>query len=126
MRNAICLFVVLLAGCTHTITLYPRGGGEQAAGTVNDGSKNMEVVLRGDMYTGSYVLGQTFGFGTGTSFGARPAFGTGLMVGNTNQASALLTGPKGVLRCDFMIVAARGGNGVCVDSGNTVYDMLIK
>jgi hypothetical protein len=126
MRYLLALTILLLAGCTHTITLYPRGGGEQASGSVNDGSRNMEVTLRGETYTGSYVLGQTFGLATGTTYGARPVFGTGVMVGNTNQATALLTGPKGVLRCEFVIVAARGGNGVCMDSANMVYDMLIK
>lgn len=118
------LACLAFVGCTHTITLYPRGGGPQATGEVNDGSRNMRVELGGDTFTGSYILGQTFGVGT--------AFAGGTVVpvtavGTTNQASALLVSPKGAtLRCDFRIVAARGGNGVCVDGNNVLYDMLIK
>jgi hypothetical protein len=122
MRSYLVALLLALTACTHTITLYPRGGGEQATGTVNDGSKNMEVQLRGDTYAGSYVLGQTFG--VGMVGGANPT--TVTTVGTTNNATALLVGPKGVLRCEFRIVAAQGGNGVCVDSSNTMYDMLIK
>jgi hypothetical protein len=124
-RSMITVAFILLAGCTHDITLYPRDGGEQATGWVNDGSHNLEVQLRGDTYSGKYVLGQTFGIGMGTTFGVRPRFGSGMMVSQNNQAGALLTGPKGILRCDFVIVAAHGGNGVCQDS-RAVYDMLIK
>ena len=120
------LIVLLLAGCTQTVTLFPRGGGEQAFGTLNDGSRNMEVVLKGETYTGSYVLGQTFGFGMAQSFGSRPAFGTGMMVGSSKQATALLTSGRNVLRCEFVIVAVKGGNGVCVDKDNVTYDMLAK
>ena len=122
MRSFFVVMLLALAGCTHTITLYPRGGGDQATGTVNDGSRNMEVRLRGDTYTGSYVLGQTVG--VGIVGGANPVPVT--TVGSTNNATALLTGPKGVLRCEFRIVAVQGGNGVCMDSSNTVYDMLLK
>ena len=86
-----------------------------------DGSK-MEVRLHDDTYTGSYVLGQTVG--VGLSGGAYPH--TVTTVGNTNDATALLTGPKGVLRCEFRITVTQGGNGVCTDSLNTVYDMQIK
>ena len=120
------LIVLLLAGCTQTITLFPRGGGEQAFGTLNDGSRNMEVVLKGETYTGSYALGQTFGFGTAQTYGANPAFGTGFMAGSNNHATALLTSGRNVLRCEFIIVAVRGGNGVCVDKDNVTYDMLAK
>lgn len=120
------LIVLFLAGCTHTLTLFPRGGGERAFGTLNDGSRTMEVVLKGETYTGDYVLGQTFGFATAQTYGARPAFGTGIMVGNNNQATALLISGKNVLRCDFVIAPARGGNGVCSDKDSVTYDMLAK
>jgi hypothetical protein len=75
----------------------------------------MSVTLKGTNYTGKFVRGQTFGFGIGQSFGARPAFGTSMMVGSSNQSSALLisTDGKSVLRCELTVVAAIGGNGVC-------------
>ena len=128
MRFPIVFLAALVAACSHTVTLFPRGGGEQATGTLNDGSQNMEIVLKAETYTGSYVLGQTFGFGMGQTFGARPTFGTVMMVGNTNQATALLTSASGknVLRCEFVLDAASGGNGVCVDKDNVTYDMLAK
>lgn len=122
------LGTLLLASCGHVVTLFPRGGGETATGTLNDGSRNMSVTLKGVTYSGQFVRGQTFGFGIAQTFGARPTFGTTMMVGGSNQQSALLISGdgKGVLRCEMTIVAAIGGNGVCVDKDNVTYDMSIK
>ena len=127
-KTIAALSVLALSACGHIVTLYPRGGGEQAIGTLNDGSRNMSVTLKGTTYTGQFVRGQTFGFGIGQSFGARPAFGTSMMVGSSNQSSALLVSSDGksVLRCELTVVAAIGGNGVCVDKDNTTYDMNVK
>ncbi len=126
MRLSIIFCAALLVACSHTITLYPRGGGEQATGTLNDGSRSMEVTLKGETYSGDFVRGQTFGFGIGQTLGARPTFASGIMVGSTNQATALLISGKNVLRCELVVVAASGGNGVCVDKDNVTYDMLTK
>jgi hypothetical protein len=122
---AICA-VLALSGCAQVLTLYPRGGGEQATGTLNDGSREMMVQLKNEIYTGRFVPGQTFGFAMGQSFGAMSSFGTGMMVGSTNQSTALLTSGKNVLRCELKIAAAVGGSGVCVDKDNVTYDLLIK
>jgi hypothetical protein len=88
----------------------------------------MSVTLKGTTYTGQFVRGQTFGFGVGQSFGTRPAFGTSMMVGSSNQSSALLVSADGksVLRCELAVVVAIGGNGVCVDKDNVTYDMNVK
>ncbi len=128
MRLLTLILVLFLAACGHVVTLYPRGGGDQATGTLNDGSRNISVTLKGVTYTGQFVRGQTFGFGVGQSFGARPAFGTSMMVGSSNQSSALLvsTDGKTVIRCELSVVAAIGGNGVCVDKDGVTYDMNIK
>ena len=129
MRILIAVLSVLaLSACGHIVTLYPRGGGEQATGTLNDGSRNMSVTLKGATYTGQFVRGQTFGFGVGQSFGARPLFGTSMMMGSSNQSSALLVSSDGksVLRCELTVVAAIGGSGVCVDKDNVTYDMNVK
>jgi hypothetical protein len=128
MRLLILLVALALTACGHIVTLYPRGGGEQATGTLNDGSRNMNITLKGTTYSGQFVRGQTFGFGIGQSFGSRPAFGTSMMVGSSNQSSALLVSGDGkqVLRCELTVVAAIGGNGVCVDKDNITYDMNVK
>lgn len=122
------LSVFALSACGHIVTLYPRGGGEQAIGSLNDGSRNMSVTLKGIIYSGQFVRGQTVGLGFGQSFGASPAFGSSVMVGNSNQSSALLISEDGksVLRCELTVVAAIGGNGVCLDKDNVTYDMNIK
>ncbi len=127
-KLVIAISALALTACGHIVTLYPRGGGEQATGTLNDGSRNMSVTLKGVTYTGQFVRGQTFGFGIGQSFGARPMTGTSMMVGSSNQSSALLISADGksVLRCELTVVAAIGGNGVCVDKDNVTYDMNIK
>jgi hypothetical protein len=128
IKVLIALTVLALTACGHIVTLYPRGGGEQATGTLNDGSRNMSINLKGVTYSGQFVRGQTFGFGVGQSIGARPAFGTSMMVGSSNQSSALLVSADGkqVLRCELVVVAAIGGNGVCVDKDNVTYDMNVK
>ena len=122
------LSVLALSACGHIVTLDPRGGGEQATGTLNDGSRNMTVTLKGMTYTGKFVPGQTFGFGVGQSFGAKPSFGSAMMVGTSNQSSALLvsTDGKSTLRCELKVVAAIGGTGVCIDKDNITYDMSVK
>jgi hypothetical protein len=128
LKVIISLTVLALTACGHIVTLYPRGGGELVTGTLNDGSRNMSINLKGVTYSGQFVSGQTFGFGIGQSFGARPAFGTSMMVGSSNQSSALLVSADGkqVLRCELTVVAAIGGNGVCVDKDNVTYDMNVK
>ena len=128
IKVIISLAVLALAACGHIVTLYPRGGGEMATGTLNDGSRNMSINLKGITYSGQFVRGQTFGFGIGQSFGVRPSFGTSMMVGSSNQSSALLVSADGkqVLRCELTVVAAIGGNGVCVDKDNITYDMNVK
>jgi hypothetical protein len=47
---------------------------------------------------------------------------------SSNQSSALLVSADGkqVLRCELTVVAAIGGNGVCVDKDNITYDMNVK
>ena len=64
-RLASIALIVALSACGHIVTLYPRGGGDQATGTLNDGSRNMSVTLKGTTYIGKFVPGQTFGFGVG-------------------------------------------------------------
>lgn len=121
LKTIAVLSVLALSACGHIVTLYPRGGGEQATGTLNDGSRNTSITLKGTTYVGQFVRGQTFGFGVGQSFGSRPAFGTSMMVGSSNQSSALLVSTDGkyVLRCELTVVAAIGGSGVCVDKDNS-------
>jgi len=126
MRISLYLMVLFIAGCAQTLTLFPRGDGEQATGTLNDGSRNMTIQLKGETYTGSFTPGQTFGFGIAQTSGATSAFGSAMMVGSSNQSVALLTSGKNVIRCELRIVAALGGSGVCVDKDNVTYDLLIK
>jgi hypothetical protein len=128
LKVIITVAVLALTACGHIVTLYPRGEGDVASGTLNDGSRNMNITLKGATYSGQFVRGQTFGFGIGQSFGPRPSFGTSMMVGSSNQSSALLISADGkqVLRCELTVVAAIGGNGVCVDKDNITYDMNVK
>lgn len=121
-------FALILAGCSHVITLYPRGGGERATGTVNDGSRKMTVTLKGMTYTGEMIRAQTVGIGIGQSYGATPSTGTTVFTGGSNQYSALLVSTDGtsVLRCDFTLSVAIGGNGICLDKDSVTYDMNIK
>lgn len=126
--SLIPLIALILAGCGHMVTLYPRGGGEQATGTLNDGSRNMSVTLKGVTYSGRIMRGQTVGLGFTQSFGGSPSFGNALMVATTNQYSAVLVGTdnKSILRCELRLDVAIGGNGICRDKDDLPYDMIIK
>jgi hypothetical protein len=129
MKKILLIVLASLAGCGHVVTLYPRGGGDQATGTLNDGSRNMTIILKGISYSGKFVRGQTFGFGMSQSVGSGfPKIGTSMMVGSSNQSSALLVSDDGksVLRCELTVVAASGGNGVCVDKDSIVYDANLR
>jgi hypothetical protein len=89
----------------------------------------MSVTLKGVTYSGKFVRGQTFGFGLGQTIGGGfPKIGTTMMVGSSNQSSALLVSEDGksVLRCELTVMAASGGNGVCVDKDGIVYDANTK
>ncbi len=111
------LAVLLLAGCTHAVTLLPRSGGEKAYGEYNDGSRGMTVTIRGETYTGSYVVGS----GVGMTL-SRGTVAPG--IGVSNQRSALLTGRRGNVRCDFAL-SGFGGNGVCMDPDNNIWDLIV-
>lgn len=120
--------LIILAACGHVVTLYPRDGGEQATGILNDGSRNISVILKGITYSGQYIRGQTLGIGFGQTFGTSSGFGSAVMIGSSSQSVALLVSADGksVLRCELNVVAAIGGNGVCIDKDNITYDMNIK
>lgn len=129
MKKLILIAAIALAGCGHVVTLFPRGGGEIATGTLNDGTTNMTVRLKGVDYSGKFIRGQTFGFGTSQTLGAGfPRFGTSVMVASSNQSTAVLVSEDGqsVLRCELTVVAASGGNGVCVDKDGQAYDAVTK
>lgn len=109
--------LLLLSGCSHAVTLLPRSGGEKAYGSFNDGSKTMTVTIGAETYTGDYVRGRSAGVSLGAT-GIRPGFGV------SNQHSALLIGPNGNVRCEW-ILEAFGGNGVCMDRQDRVYDLIV-
>lgn len=123
----------ILAACSHTVTMYPRGGGDIGTGTLNDGTREIVVTLKGKQYAGKFVRNQSYGFGIGQSFGAaptglymKPGFNTAAMMGASNQATAVLTSGAEVLRCELVVVNASDGSGVCLDANNFAYDLLIK
>lgn len=118
MRHLIYPLVLLLTGCAYNLTLHPRGGGDQAKGSFEVGSQTLTVNLNGDTYTGRAIAGSSTGFGIA---GTKPV----TMIGTTNQRSALLKGTRGMLRCEYVIQVS-GGNGVCVDSTEKVYDLEIS
>lgn len=115
MRYLVVLLMV--SGCAYNVALHPRGGDEVAKGSLNHPAGNMTVTVRGATYTGRYYRGTGVGVGLA---GARPAIGVGL----TNQFAGVLKSEGGLLRCEF-VMRATDGDGVCADSQNVTYDMLI-
>jgi len=121
MKLWITIFVVTLAGCAmqQTISLFPRGAGatQQGTGSLDRLSNELTVSVDGKKYGGRMMMNTAtstniYGYSTSTT---------------TNQATALLLGDGGQIRCEFgwdaLMIQATG---VCVDSKNVTYDMLIK
>lgn len=99
------VLLLLLAGCTQTMILFPRGGGSQVSGSLDTVGQNMTIDLDGDTYAGRYI-----------------SSGRG-----SNHYSGLLTTKSGkTLRCEFVGSIAETGNGVCQHSGGRTYDLLLK
>lgn len=117
--------LAMLCGCTYDLALYPRGGGEIARGTLYPGPTKMEVTLKGDLYTGKPVRGQTMGLAIGNTYGAKPTYGSSVAVGSSNAFSVLMLSGNKTLRCEFSGQPS-GGNGVCVDGNNITYDLQIE
>lgn len=133
LKLVLLALLPILAACSHTVTMYPRGGGDIGTGTLNDGTREIVVTLKGKQYAGKFVRIQSYGFGIGQSFGAaptgltmKPGFNTAAMMGASNQATAVLTSGTEVLRCELVVVNASDGSGVCVDANNLTYDVSIK
>jgi hypothetical protein len=133
LKRVLLSLLPILAACSHTVTMYPRAGGDIGTGTLNDGSREIVVTLKGKQYVGKFVRSQSYGLGIGQSYGAaptgltmKPVFNTAAMMGASNQATAVLTSGAEVLRCELVVVNASDGSGVCVDANNAAYDVLIK
>lgn len=124
MRYGIILFV-LLSGCagTYDLTLFPRGGGAQAKGVGDAATKTMTVTLNGKTYSGNYVQASSRSAGSMAQGANMPATAVG--VSSSNQFTALLAGEDGAIRCEFM-ASRSAGNGVCTDSQQRSYDLLIR
>ena len=126
MKRIALAILLALGGCAYDVTLLPRGDAPRAVGTANTGNKTISVQLDGETYAGDYVRGRVYGFGTTQGFVAgKMVTTTGTMSAASNQYSALLVGPRGQIRCEFMAESS-GGNGVCVDNRDRTWDMLIK
>lgn len=101
------LVLLLVAGCSSlqpAVTLLPRGDAPKGVGVLDKGT---------------YQLNATFA--DGRRYAGKMIVHPGL------QASALLLGEDGQLRCDFAWEAfMSSATGVCVDAQNRVYDMMVK
>lgn len=102
-------------------------------GTLNDGSREILVMVKGKQFTGKFVRNQTSGFGVSQTFGAsqsglamKSGFGTTALIGASNQATAVLVSGSDVLRCELVVVNGSDGSGVCIDQDNVTYDVLVK
>jgi len=49
---------LFFAGCSHQLTLIPQGG-RKGEGAANESSKVVNITLRGKIYAGRYVFGDS-------------------------------------------------------------------
>ena len=113
--------VFLLAGCAaqQTATLMLRGHqGAQGHGTLDRFTNTLTVKLNGQEYRGSMIMRTST-----TSYGILGPSSTHY----SNQASALLLGAGGQLRCDFGFDSLMTqAVGTCTDRDARLYDLLIQ
>jgi hypothetical protein len=122
MRAIALMALVSMVGCAaqQQITLLPRGEAKQGTGTLDRVNNALTVYVDGRQYQGTMQMQ------TATSTGWSP-FGRHTSSTTTNQASALLVGNEGHMRCEFGWDALmQGATGVCIDNRNATYDMVIK
>jgi hypothetical protein len=125
LKRAMITFALtwLLPACApqQTVTLMPRGAnaGQHIIGSLDRMKNLMTVKLAGREFSGPVI--------TRTEVSSPGFIGLPTRTTSTGQASALLVGEGGQVRCEFawdaMMVMATG---TCVDSQNQVYDLLIK
>jgi hypothetical protein len=122
MKKAIVVLALASIGCAaqQQITLLPRGEAKQGNGTLDRVNNALTVYVDGRQYQGTMQMH------TATSTGWSP-LGRSTASTISNQATALLVGNEGHMRCEFgwdaMMTSATG---VCVDNRNATYDLMIK
>jgi hypothetical protein len=113
--------IALLAACaaSQTITLLPRAANvPQAHGTLDRMTNTLVVDVEGRRYQGKMQMQ--------TATTSRSLFGPSSTT-ISNQATALLTGDGGHMRCEFGFdYFMTSATGVCVDNRNIVYDMQVS
>lgn len=121
MRYVIAICIVI-AGCAtvQSVTLLPRGEDRTPGrGTLDRMTNVLTVDLKGQRYQGTPMMQ--------TATTSRGLFGAVTSTTTTSQASALLLGAEGQVRCDYGWDALMTrATGVCVDYRNVVYDLLIQ
>ena len=120
--SVLSLFVAILAGCAsqQVVTLLPRSPAtERGMGMLDRFNQELTVTVGANTYRGRSVLQ------TGTSTTSHGLW-TRTSAHYSNQSTALLIGDKGQMRCEYgwdsMMINATG---VCIDSRNITYDILI-
>jgi hypothetical protein len=122
MRFIVILLSAALAGCAsqQTVNLLPRGDAERGSGTLDRLTNDLVVTVGDKTYKGKSMLRTA----TTTSWGF---LGPRTSTSYSDQSTALLIGEGGQMRCEFtwdaMMIQATG---ICVDSKNATYDLLIK
>lgn len=119
MRYLVAL-LVLLAGCAtvQQVDILPRGGGARGTGTFDHIHQVLTAEVDGKRYQGRPVQE--------TSTSSFSLFGPQRTT-TTNKETALLIGDTGQIRCEFAWDQMKThANGVCVDSKNVTYDLLIR
>ena len=128
---------ILLCGCAHTVTLSSRQSGERATATITTAgnkSGDMEIIVKGKKYSGSWVY-MLQGGGVGSSSftmvsGTRVATGSGsfLSLPMGGPGSLIASAADGsTLRCSFQYSEwGANGLGLCADSLGDTYDMQIR
>lgn len=121
MKALVVLLAVACTGCAGSAMLVKDGNAYPI--TYDRVSRVMSVSIDGETYSGGVVRNASFGIANSFS-GGRIA--TATAAGSTNQARAtLLSTSNKILRCDLNLTMS-SAQGLCQDSGGSLYDVVAK
>lgn len=126
---ALLMMAVALSGCSYTMQLMSRDGGDLYQGQIKSngaGGGTLSIALDGRTCAGSFVTvasGDTFGLAQ--TFGSRGTTSAtfGAFSGHAQYKAILSCSDSSGLRCDVSGSSTNGG-GICIDSKSRVYDMI--
>jgi len=130
MRQTIVLALLLISGCSSSLTAIPRegSGGPYKGVATGSGSGDFSLEIDGTLYAGQWSWAGSGSLGLLNTYDTTTPT-TGFSAGaSASPGLAIASSPDGErLRCEFIFSEWTGtGFGVCKDSADRQHDLFIE